>query len=89
MIIAIKKSSIGRTAVFGCQLLEISFCPLFLDYDFELFWTMASDNALSEPVDLESSRTCLSCSLRMSSMLHDRHSVCMTCRGGDCTFDEV
>ena len=21
-------------------------------------------------------------------MLHDRHSVCMTCRGGDCTFDK-
>ena len=47
---------------------------------------MASDNAL-DPVDSNSRRICPSCNARMSSFTHDRHSVCVTCRGVSCTLD--
>ena len=47
---------------------------------------MASDNAVN-PVDPDPRRTCPSCNARMSSFIHDRHSVCVTCRVAECTLD--
>ena len=32
-------------------------------------------------------RTCPKCGLRMSSLLHDKHSCCYICRGQECTAD--
>ena len=45
---------------------------------------MASDHS-SDPVDLDSWQTCLLCSNRMSSLLHDKHTVCVVCRGSECS----
>ena len=44
---------------------------------------MASDNAFTDSADPDSRQTYPSCSL-----LHDRHTVCIAGRGGDCTFDK-
>ena len=41
-----------------------------------------------DPVDPDSRRTCLTCSARMSSLFHDKHSVCATCYGNECTLDK-
>ena len=49
---------------------------------------MALDNVFVDAVDLDSQQTCPTCSVRMSTLLHDKHSVCVTCRGNECTFDE-
>ena len=38
--------------------------------------------------DLDSRRTCDLCKTRMSSLLHDKHSVCVVCRGFDCSLDK-
>ena len=48
---------------------------------------MASDNTLMD-VDPDSRRTCPTCGARMSTLLHDKHSVCVPCRGNECTFDK-
>ena len=56
---------------------------LALTLDFH-FWTMASDNALVD-VDPDSQR---SCSARMSTLLYDKHSVCVNCRGNECSFEK-
>ena len=48
---------------------------------------MASDNALMD-VDPDSRRTCPTCSARMSILLHDKHSLCVNCRGNECSFNK-
>ena len=48
---------------------------------------MALDFSL-DPVDEESQRTCPTCNARMSSISNDKHSVCVSCRGVDCTFEK-
>ena len=46
---------------------------------------MASD--ASDSSDLDSRRTCDRCKTRMSSLLHDQHSICSVCHGFVCSFD--
>ena len=36
--------------------------------------------------DLDHRRTCDHCKTRMSSLLHDRHSICNVCRGFVCSL---
>ena len=36
--------------------------------------------------DTDARRNCSMCSNRMSSKRHDKHSLCVTCRGGECSF---
>ena len=40
-------------------------------------------------VDPNSRRTCPSYSARMSTLLHDKHSVCVNCRGNECSFEKL
>ena len=47
---------------------------------------MVSDSATDLP-DLDSRRTCLTCNIRMSSILHDKHTLCISCHGNECAFD--
>ena len=47
---------------------------------------MALDSA-TELLDLDSRRTCPTCNIRMSSILHDKHTLCISCRGNECAFD--
>ena len=47
---------------------------------------MASDSFLDH-VDQDCRRTCPSCNLRMSSIVHDRHSKCAACCGNECSFE--
>ena len=46
---------------------------------------MASDSS-ADFSDLESRQTCDLCKTRMSSLLRDKHSVCVVCRGFDCSL---
>ena len=39
-------------------------------------------------MDLDSRRNYLTCKTRMSSLLHDSHTVCVACRGYDCSLDK-
>ena len=39
-----------------------------------------------ESNDPDARRNCSMCKSRMSSMKHDKHSLCITCRGGECSF---
>ena len=49
---------------------------------------MATDKDSSKDVPLdETRRSCPHCSTRMSSILHDKHSFCSTCRGIECSPD--
>ena len=52
------------------------------------FWIWPRITHFLDPVDLDSRWTCPSCSSRISSLLHDKHSVCVACRGVECTFDK-
>ena len=47
---------------------------------------MASDT--SDTSDLDTRRTCERCKTRMSSPMHDTHSICIGCRGFVCSFEE-
>ena len=38
---------------------------------------------------LDSRRTCDRCKTRMSSLLHDRHSICNVCCGFVCSFEKL
>ena len=42
-----------------------------------------SDSSL-DSVGMDSRRSCPSCNSRMSSLLNDRHKLCVTCRGQEC-----
>ena len=46
---------------------------------------MATD---ASSMDLDSRRNCLTCKTRMSSLLHDSHTICCACRGYDCFMDK-
>ena len=46
---------------------------------------MATDSSSS--MDLDSRHNCVTCKTRMSSLLHDSHSICCACRGHDCSLD--
>ena len=46
---------------------------------------MATDFAT---MDLDSQCNCSTCKTRMSSLLHDSHLICVTCRGFECTMDK-
>ena len=45
---------------------------------------MATD---STAMDLDSRCNCPTCKTRMSSLLHDSHLICVTCRGRECNLD--
>ena len=60
---------------------------LRLDYAFCLDYAMASD--ASATLDLDYRQTCDRCKTRMSSLLHDRHSICNVCRGFVCSLRSV
>ena len=42
------------------------------------------DSASAQPVDPDARRTCPECRKRMSSMIHDAHTLCISCSGLDC-----
>ena len=46
---------------------------------------MATD---ASTMDLDSRRNCVTCKTRMSSLLHDSHKICCTCRGFECSLDK-
>ena len=46
---------------------------------------MATDNLT---MDLDSQCNCVTCKTRMSSLLHDSHKICCTCRGFECSLDK-
>ena len=61
----------------------------FLDCAFGLsttgtFWTMASNTDLPS-VEEDPRRYCSRCNTLMSSIAFDKHTVCVGCRGFDCT----
>ena len=56
------------------------------DNDFGYVLDMASDNSSDAP-DLDSRRNCPFCNIRMSSLLHDKHSICVGCRGSECSLE--
>ena len=45
---------------------------------------MATDTTA---LDLDSRRNCSTCKTRMSSLMHDSHLMCISCRGRDCNLD--
>ena len=47
---------------------------------------MASDSA-TDLTDLDSRRTYQTCNIRMSSILPDKHTLCTSCRGNECTIN--
>ena len=47
---------------------------------------MASDNSSDAP-DLDSRWNCPFCNIRMSSLLHDKHSICVGCCGSECSLE--
>ena len=53
-------------------------------YALDFAWiTMATD---ASSMDLDSRRNCVTCKTRMSSLLHDSHTVCCACCGYDCSL---
>ena len=40
---------------------------------------------LTTPVDVSARRSCHRCTRRMSSLTHDKHTLCVTCRDVDCS----
>ena len=47
---------------------------------------MASYHSL-DPVDLDPRWTCPLCNNRMSSLLHDKHTICVVSRGSECSLE--
>ena len=60
---------------------------LFFGLHFCLDYAMASDASATS--DFEYRRTCDSCKTRVSSLLHDRHSICNVCLGFVCSLRSV
>ena len=53
-------------------------------YALDFAWiTMATDTSSMDP---DSRRNCVTCKTRMSSLLHDSHTVCCTSCGYDCSL---
>ena len=48
----------------------------------DLVATPSSDESSNQ----DARRKCNICKARMSSFKHDKHSLCVTCRGGDCSY---
>ena len=68
---------------------DIFYCLLFGFLNLlQCLLTMASDSSIDN-VDQDSRRTCPSCSIRMSSLIPDKHSKCFTCRGVECSFENL
>ena len=51
-------------------------------------WITLWLRTLPDTSDLDTRQTCERCKTRMSSLLHDRHSICNGCRGFVCSFEK-
>ena len=49
---------------------------------YDIVTTPSSDDT----IDFDVRRKCSMCLGRMSSIKHDKHSLCVICRGGECTL---
>ena len=71
----------------GCAAPGDIFTTLFGFLTLDLYFLdMASDRS-SDPVDLDSRQTCPLCNNRMSSLLHNKHTVCVVCCGSECSLE--